>query len=342
LKKKLPILFLLLSCAATTVYAQYYSARDLLTVSNLPSNGLANYMFKNGFLQDHNFKNDTIQERFIPVVKNKKKHAPTLKNLEFYENSRSRCFIYHTDLLEEYTDGVKRLLKSGFIYDQKKDLAKDSSILFQKKNLSVQATITLKDTIPEYSFLLRQRKIPDSIVYAEDLLQFDSNEFLVSYFGQENTTKDLYYFSEKDLKKCTVLFNGTLLQVAFIWGDQNNLDQLAYIIISNVLPTKDGKEKSIVNENNSWKFESGIHHGMTLKELLRLNEADFRIYGIKSELAFMAEPENTGKIDFKKTGFMFTCRDCSDNSIFEQKEVSALDIVKAKLPMQVFDIIVYP
>lgn len=324
------------------VCGQSYSARDLLSLSNLPSNGISYYMLKNGFLPDHNFKDDTIQLRFIPVVKNKRKHYSTLKSLEFYQNSHSRYFIYHTDVLDEYSDGVKRLLKSGFIYDKKKDPTKDSSILFQKKNLSVQATITLKDTIPEYSFELRQRKIPDSIVYAEDLLQFDSNEFLVSYFGEENTTKDLYYFSEKDLKKCTVLFNGTLLQVAFIWGDQNNLNHLAYIIVSNVLPTKDGKEKSIVNENNSWKFESGIHHGMTLKELLRLNDADFRIYGLKSELAFMAEPDNTGKINFKKTGFMFNCRDCSDNSIFDQPDVSALDIVKAKLPMQVFDIIVYP
>ena len=123
----------------------------------------------------------------------------------------------------------------------------------------------MEDSVAKYTFKLKQRKIPDSVLYAEDLLQFDSNEFLESYFGEKNVTKDLYYFSEKELKKCSVLFNGTLYQAAFVWGDENNLDNLSYIIVSNLLPTKDGKQNSIVNENNAWKFQNGIHHGMDSK-----------------------------------------------------------------------------
>ena len=82
--------------------------------------------------------------------------------------------------------------------------------------------------------------------------------FLVSYFGEKNVTQDLYYFSENELKKCSVLFSGTLYQVAFVWGDENNLDNLSYIIVSNLLPTKKGKKTvllmKIIHGNSNVAF----------------------------------------------------------------------------------------
>ena len=56
----------------------------------------------------------------------------------------------------------------------------------------------------------------------------------------------------------------------------------------------------------------------------------------------MVKPENTGKIDFKKTAILFSCSNCFDNKIFNQQEVSALDVAKADLPLRIFDIIIYP
>jgi len=321
---------------------QSFSVHDLLDLADLPWNGINNYMFKKGFILNHNVQKDSIDASFIPKAKIKKKPVQIRQGVDFYQKNNSRYFVFHSLDLDDYQNGERRLIKSGFVYDKKKDVSKDSLILFQKKNISVLASIGMKDSVAEYTFQLKQRKIPDSILYAEDLLQFDSNEFLESYFGEKNVTKDLYYFSEKQLKRCSVLFNGTLYQAAFVWGDENNLDDLSYIIVSNLLPTKDGKQNSIVNENNAWKFQNGVHHGMDLKDVLRLNEADFDIYGIKSDFAFMVDPGNKGKINFKKTALMFNCRDCSDNNIFEQPYISALDIVKAKLPMRVFDIIIYP
>jgi len=49
-----------------------------------------------------------------------------------------------------------------------------------------------------------------------------------------------------------------------------------------------------------------------------------------------------GKIDFKKTAVMLSCRDCFDDKIFRQKEVSALDVAKANLPVRIYDVIIYP
>ena len=81
---------------------------------------------------------------------------------------------------------------------------------------------------------------------------------------------------------------------------------------------------------------------MDIKELLRLNQMDFNIYGNSSELAFMVKPAKTGKIDFKKTAVMLSCNNCDDIKIFNKEEVSALDVARKDLPMYVNDVILYP
>jgi hypothetical protein len=339
---KIWLLILLLCLPAFKVSSQSFTVHDLVSMADLPSNGISKYMFKKGFVLNNNLRTDSVQASFILKIKVRKKPVEIKQSVDFYLSNGSRYFVLHTVDADDYAEGMRRLIKLNFIYDKRKNINNDSLILFQKKNISILASKEFKDSVIKYTFKLKQRKIPDSVVYAEDLLQFDSHEFLESYFGEKNVTKDLYYFSEKELKKCSVLFNGTLYQVAFVWGDENNLDNLSYIIISNLLPTKDGKQNSIVNSDNSWKFRNGIHHGMALRDVLRLNETDFDIYGNKSELAFMVNPVNKGKLNFKKTALMFNCSDCADNNIFEQPEISALDIVKANLPMRVFDIIIYP
>ena len=206
----------------------------------------------------------------------------------------------------------------------------------------IQATAGEDVGIPRYSFKLKVKKIPSAIKYAEDLLQFDSHEFLVSFFGEQNVKKDMYYFSEKELKKCSVLFSGTRYQVVFVWGDQNNLNNLLYILVPHALPTAGAEKKNPVTGNNEWQFRNGIYPGMDIKELLRLNEMDFNIYGNTSELAFMVKPVDNGKIDFKKTAVMLSCNNCDDIKMFNQQEVSALAVAKKDLPMYVTDVIIYP
>ena len=152
----------------------------------------------------------------------------------------------------------------------------------------------------------------------------------------------MYYFSEKELKKCSVLFSGTRYQVVFVWGDEKNLKDLLYILVPHSLPTAGAEKKNSVTGNNEWQFRNGIYPGMDLKELLRLNEMDFNIYGNASELAFMVKPGVNGKIDFKKTAVVLNCENCDDLKIFSQHEVSALDIAKKNLPMYVNDVIIYP
>jgi hypothetical protein len=342
MRRILPTL-LLLNFVMANAFGQSFTVRDLLEMGNTPSNNITYFMNKNGFALNYsNPASDTLQASYIARGKRGKPYKGPLKSIDYYSKDNSRFFLLHTLSYDDFIDGEKSLIRSSFIFDKTKDINKDSSILFQKQNMAILAFKETKDSVAEYTFKLQQKKIPDSVVYAEDLLQFDSNEFLVSYFGAKNVTKDLYYFSEKELKKCSVLFSGTPYQAAFVWGDEDNLSNLAYIIVSNVLPTKRGLQNGVADRDNAWKFTNGVHLGMALRDLLRLNESDFDVYGINSELAFMIKPNATGKINFKKTAIMLTCNDCYGNKLLEQPEVSALDLAKANLPLRVFDVIIYP
>ncbi len=299
-------------------------------------------MNRKGFvLNKRKLDGDTTEASFYTKKQGQQARHRSEKKFDIDLNGNSKQFTLQTSQTE-YLDGQLRLIKSGYFYDDQKDVHKEPSMLFQKGNISIQATSGMQDSIMQYTFKLKIKEIPSAVMYAEDLLQFDSHEFLSSFFGAQNVKKDMYYFSEKELKKCSVLFSGTPRQAVFVWGDEDNLNKLSYILISNVLHTKGAEKNNPLSGNNEWKFQNGIHAGMAIRDLLKINEMDFDIYGNESELAFMAKPTENGKIDFSKTAVMFSCSDCFDDKIFRQKVVSALDVAKANLPMHINDVIIYP
>jgi hypothetical protein len=341
--KKILFILILYYFASGTADGQSFNIDNLVKVASLPSKDIDHFMNKNGYvLTSSKLENEAMEASFSIKVKKNKPYIGPKRTINIYLKDDSKYFTLHTSSLNEYVDGQRSLIKSGFFYDTQKDVSKDTSILFQKGNTLIQATAGEDDGIPQYSFKLKVKKIPSAIKYAEDLLQFDSHEFLVSFFGEQNVKKDMYYFSEKELKKCSVLFSGTRYQVVFVWGDQNNLNNLLYILVPHALPTAGAEKKNPVTGNNEWQFRNGIYPGMDIKELLRLNEMDFNIYGNTSELAFMVKPVDNGKIDFKKTAVMLSCNNCDDIKMFNQQEVSALAVAKKDLPMYVTDVIIYP
>ena len=324
------------------VHSQSFTVDELLALTNMPSKNIDHYMSKKGFvLASNNIDSGAMRACFITKVSRGKKSVDTKRSIDINIKDESKYFSLHTSALNEFQDGEQKLIKSGFFYDKEKDINKETTMLFQKANISILASIVVTDSIATYNFALKQRVVPSTLMFAEDLLQFDSHEFLVSFFGEQNVKNDMYYFSEKELKKCSVLFSGTPRQAVFVWGNETYLNNLSYILVSNVLPTEGGKKCNPLSGNNEWQLKNGIYPGMALKDLLKINEMDFDIYGNKSELAFIVKPNAEGKIDFKKTAVMLSCHDCFDNKIFNQQIVSALDVAKANLPMRVFDVVIY-
>ena len=341
--KRILLILILQNFATGNANSQSFTVDDLVTLASLPSKNIDRFMSKKGFeLYSSKLDSDTMEASFIAKVKAKKIVIGPKRSVDINLGNDSKYFTLHTSALNEYQEGEQRLIKSGFFYDKQKDVSKEPSMLFQKGNITIQATSGVQDGIPQYTFKLKEKEIPSAIMYAEELLQFDSHEFLISFFGGQNVKKDMYFFSEKELKKCSVLFSGTPRQAVFVWGDENNLDNLSYILVGNVLPTAGAEKNNALTGNNEWQFQNGIHPGMPIKELLKINEMDFHIYGNESELAFMVKPGENGRIDFKKTAIMLSCSDCDGNKMFDQKVVSALDVAKANIPMHVYDVIIYP
>ena len=342
--KRILLILILQNFATGKIHSQSFTVDDLITLASLQSKNINHFMNKNGFAAySSKSESDTMELTFSVKVKANKKNIGTKKTIDIYLSDDSKYFTLHTSSLSEYLDGQRSLIKSGFFYDDKKDVSKEPLMLFQKGNITIQASSLEEDGISQYSFKLTVKKIPSTIKYADDLLQFDSHEFLVSFFGEKNVKKDIYYFSEKELRKCSVLFSGTRYQVVFVWEDENNLKNISYILVPHTLTTAGAEEKdNAITENNEWKFKNGIYPGMDIKELLRLNEIDFDIYGNKSDLAFMVKPAENGRIDFKKTAVTLSCNGCRDIKMFNQQAVSALDVAKKDLPMYVNDVIIYP
>jgi len=339
--RKILLIFLLPFTVLSVAQSQSFTVDELIKLAYLPSKNVESYMKKKGFVYS-GYKSEMNDETASFIEKGKsKKIGNWSRSIDICIKDNSKKFTLYTTALSEYQQGQQNLIKAGYFYDNTKDLKKESSILFQKANITIKSSRVMQDSVTLYSFDLVEKSIPSSLRYAEDLLQFDSHEFLVSYFGEHNVKKDRYYLSEKELKRCSVLFSGTERQAVFVWDDDIYLNNLAYILLTNKLPTEEGMKNDPLAGNNEWQLENGLRPGMALKELLKINEIDFNIYGNKSELAFLVKPTEDGKINFKKTAVMLSCPRCFDDKIFNQKEVSALDIAKANLPMRVFDVVIY-
>ena len=303
-------------------------------------------MNKNGFASHKTRQEDNlIMTSYFEKKGAKKKDSVIIRSVDLYKKDDTRYFALRTSSLNEYLEGQRQLIKAGFFYDNKKDTSKPTPIFFQKKNITVETICNIEDDIAQYTFLLQKKEPPNpaTIQHAEDLLKFNSHEFLVSFFGEKNVKKDLYYFYEKELKKCSVLFGNSSRQVVFVWKDEDNLYDLSFILISNIIPTASAEKFDEILANNKWELKNGVYAGMSLIELLKLNGKDFEIYGNQSELAFMVKPGISEKIDFKKTTITLSCSNCNNNNLFSTSNtLSAMGIAGENLPIYVYNIIIYP
>ncbi len=325
---------------------QSLTVNDLLTLPSLSPKNFDNYISKKGFaFAGRSFQNDAMTNSFFE--KNRGKNHDTLymnRSMDVYKKDDSYCFALHTSSIKEYKDGLRQLIKAGFFCGNYDDSCNFSSLLFQKRNITVQTSAAAEEGEQVYTFLLQQKRLPNpaDIVYADDLLKFNSHEYLVSYFGQDNVKKDIYYFSEKEVKKCSVLFPNTSQQAVFIWNDEVNLFDLSYILISGILPTISAVQYGGNVSQNKWVLKNGIYSGMSLKELLRLNENDLDFYGRNSEFSFMVTPQSTGNIDFKKTGVMLGCINCNASPLLNDLKVSAKEALMNSLTLHIFYIMINP
>jgi hypothetical protein len=343
--KILIILSVLFSYMCNT-YGQSITVDDLLTLSSLSPKNIDGYLNKKGFVSaGKSLQDDLIGKTFVEGKKVKSKDTSgIIRSISLYKREDIDYYVLHTSSIQEYRDGSSRLKKAGFFCDSSKGKGEARPMLFQKRNISVIGNSETEEGYTGYTFSLQKKELPNpnNIRYADDLLMFDSHEYLVSFFGQKNVKQDVYYFSEKELKKCSVLFPNTNQQVTFIWNDEITLSKISYILISGILPTAGAVQFSASVSQNKWNLKNGIYSNITIRELLELNGEDFEFYGRNSEFSYMVSPESKGDIDFKKVGITLGCFDCSSSQLLDQKKISASDAVDRGLAIYVVYIMIMP
>jgi hypothetical protein len=264
------------------------------------------------------------------------------RTVNLYKINNTYCFAYQTSSWDEYKEGKRWLKKADFFYADGKDTSEVNPFLFQRKNITIETGASVEEGDSVYTFLLKKREMPLVSRFADDLLKFDSHEYLASYFGEQNVKRDIYYFSEKEMKHCSVLFGNSNRQVVFIWKDEDNLCNLSYILISGILPTENGLPFNDNIGRNKWAFKNGVYSGMSIRELLELNDNDFSFYGVNSDFSMMIEPGSKGNIDFKKTGIMLSCLDGAGSPLLNKNMISAEEAVESRLALHVFYIMLSP
>lgn len=266
------------------------------------------------------------------------------RSVNMYKKGDTWYIALHTSSRDEFINGRNHLKRMNFFADTPIDTSVTVPLFFQKKAITVQTSCAVEGDAPVYTFLLTKKEIPDasSVQYAEDLLKFDSHEYLVACFGENNVKRDTYIFSEKESKKCSVLFPNSNEQAVFIWDEEKNYRKLSYVLISGTLSTPDAAQYGGAFGNNKWELKNGIYQGMRISDLLRLNSNDFKFYGNQSEFAMMVEPKVTGSINFKFIGIGFNCFNCDKAAVLDKPKVSASDAVNNNLAMHVSCIIITP
>lgn len=325
------------------LYAQSFSVDDLMTLSTLSPKRFDKFMSDKGYISaGRRLQDDAMSFTFLERRKTQSTDSVfENRTVGLYKKDDDYCFAFNTTSLKEYQEGLHKLMSSGLFYGETRDTSL-SPVLFQRKNLRIYVSKEHEEGIPYYSFVLKRKQLPTLVNFAEDLLGFDSHEYLVSYFGEQNVKRDVYFFSENKVKKCSVLFGNSNRQAVFVWEDENNLSDLSYILISGILPTGNSVPFNDNISRNQWPFKCGIYSGMNIRDLLSLNGNDFTFFGYDSEFALMVDPSNTGNIDFKKVGIMLSSLDGANPGLLKRAKVSAEQAVENRIALHVFYIMLTP
>jgi len=341
------LLFIFFTFLFVDLYSQLLTVKDFLTVSSVSPKKFDNYIGKKSFvLVNKWYQNDTLVNTYR--LKTKSKPGDSLLQIKFietYQKGEDFSFAFFTSSQDEYQGIRKDIKNAGFFCGKEAEV--DSigrSTLFQKRNISINASTVLKDEDTLYSFRFYEKElpIPASIRYAEDLLQFTSHEYLVSMFGEKNVVKDLYYFSEKEISKCSVLFPHTKRQAVFIWADEMNMCRLSYVLVGGNMTTGTLLNYNNVIMENTWMSKEGIYAGMSLSSLEKLNGNDFKIYGKNSEFPLMIVPENTGKINFRKNIVVLSYLSSNGSPLLNAPTITAEEIMADNPGLFVFMIMLLP
>jgi hypothetical protein len=324
--------------------AQVATTVSLTELSGISKQKFDSYISKKGFaFSGTSYLADTVAKDF-DYQRKKTDSFFVQRTVTSFSTGEDFCLSYRTTSKEEYQKIKADIKKEGFYCNREKDSLTASVLLFQHNDITVALSSKIMDTLTEYSFLVRKQELPrpKEIVYADDLVAFNSHENLRFYFGEQNVKRDVYYLSDKKVGKCSVLFPNTNRQVVFLWADGANNCNLAKIYVGGQLMAATNMEYESNIPENLWRLKSGVRPGMSLYQLRRLNDAAFNFNGGNSSATGMIAADSTGKLNFKTESIILGCMNCTDPAFYKKTMINSDDAIQEERILFVQTIILDP
>ena len=336
MKKFYSTLYLIGLCGL--VHSQGFSLNDLVNYTAYTPSRFENSVEKRGYRMA-GFNAD-FEGRAYTWHPKKAVGNPVEKSIFKLDKNDRATVAFQTTSTEEADALRNELRKEGYHFVEGAKVE-----LYQKGNITIQPVKQEADDKTIYRFSIERKVLPKArdIHFAEDFLQFTSHEYLVTVFGAENVKGDQFYFSEKEINRCSVLFPNSSRQIIFIWNDEENMRDPAFILIGGQLMAQGsmGAHKQI--EQNVWQSRQGIYASMSLGELQRINGNSFSVWGWQSEQPGVVAQKNTGAIDFTQLSVVLNCLGCDENSDQVKNELlNSDDIIRQGRRVYVSSIIVLP
>ena len=318
--KKVICLLLLFPILPAFSQKSEFTIKDLVLFTNIPASKFSGYILRKGYKV---YLNDSVVRNF-PICYHKISKDKTIeKLLGRYDKNDTAAIFYETNSPSEFEQLKLDLKEDGFEHPPVDSLSKELPSFYQRGNITIFPAVRKDGEKSIYGFTVERKQLPkaNEIVYAEDLLQLTSHQYLASVFGASNVKKDMFYFSDKEINKCSVLFPNTSLQAIFIWKDAVNNMDVSYIMIGGELRSKSsqGFEKAI--EMNKWRSKQGVYLGMNLREMEKLNNGPIKFFGWETGQPGIVSPRNSGNIDFTRLGVQLDCLDCNEDKYYSDNEI---------------------
>ncbi len=323
--------------------AQMLTANDFVSIPALPQKKLGGYLSKMGFAKGETMAlSDTIMENYyIKNTKNNFIDYTDSRLVQSWYTKHKSGFAFYTSSQKDCVTVIKNLKDGGFFCENENIKA---PFIYQKDDILVKLSSTKEDTSTIYKFFVVKEPLPSpkNIRFAEDFLAFQSHENLAYVFGKENVQKDVYYFSDSNVVRSSVLYPNTNRQVIFVWHDEINRCELSHLLIGNSLRSSlSGKDDAPVSEN-VWTTRNGLRANMSLPELLKLNKSSLNFYGWDSQFPGIIEPGKTGEIDFSKTGVVLSCLNCRGSDFMNKNIINSDEALSNSMRLFVLALIVMP
>lgn len=340
---KLFYAFVLVFIHSASAYGQPFHVKDLIDFTGYTVNKFDNHVTKKKeFRRDYYApQENTI---FNNYIQKQTKDDQTIRTIAIETLAGKTAIHFQTSLQQERDVLLQQLKASGFRSYTDGGAATSEGEMLQHGNLRAYTSIEVRDSVPLYTFIIERKELPKAkdLLYAEDLLPLNSHEYLSYIFGEGAVKKDVFYYSDTETNKCSVLFPNTNRQLIFVWNDEKNYSNTAFIVVGGQLKPLGAGQTNLSIEHNLWRSKQGVYSGMTLRELQALNEAPINFYSWGQEQEGMLAPKNQGKLDFTKIGLVMNCLNCKDGNYQQAGVVSSESQIQQDKKVYVSTIIILP